>query len=107
MSEENFYEWVYKVVRGIPKGKLLTYGQVASILGSPQAAQAVGWALRALPEGTKVPWQRVVAAKGVISIKNPKAPKSLQAELLQAEGVEIKLIDGKYVADLEKYNNWA
>mgnify|MGYP006283920357 CR=1 FL=1 len=44
---ENFYEAVYRLVRAIPKGRLMTYGQIAVILGHPRAARAVGYALRA------------------------------------------------------------
>ncbi|GEM_PF-1022686 len=99
----DFYQHVYSMVSKVPKGKVLSYGQVAAMVGNPRAAQAVGWALRALPAGTKVPWQRVVNSQGVISIKNIKAPKSLQAELLTQEGVVVKLIDGKFTLDMQKY----
>ena len=51
-------------MRGVPCGKVVTYGQMAQGVGSPEAAQAVGGAMRALPDETDVPWHRVVTAQG-------------------------------------------
>ena len=61
----SFFEEVYKVVAGIPSGKVATYGQIAGILGSPRAARQVGWAMRRCPDD--FPWQRVVMADGTIT----------------------------------------
>lgn len=77
------FEDVYAMVRRIPKGKVATYGEIALFLGWPQGARTVGWALRALPPGSGVPWHRVVNAQGKISLPNPEH----QRELLEAEGV--------------------
>jgi len=81
---------IYAVVRRIPKGHVATYGQVAELAGFPRAARLVGRALRALPEGTRVPWHRVVNARGRIS---PRADglghEELQARLLGREGVRL------------------
>ena len=76
MIRLNFYEQVYAVVRLIPAGKVTSYGRIAAMLGSPNAARAVGYALRALkdtgdePEHVDIPWQRVVNSQGRISIQN-------------------------------------
>ncbi len=80
---------VYRLVRKIPRGKVVTYGQVAAILGHPRAARAIGQALRLLPRGLLqvVPWQRVVNASGGISIRGDVYRPDLQRELLEAEGV--------------------
>ena len=79
-----FEETVWDIVRGIPSGKVMTYGQVAREAGSPRAAQSVGSAMRKAKETrTDVPWQRVVRAGGVIS---EGAPGS-QSRLLKQEGV--------------------
>ena len=51
---KHFYEQVYELVRQVPCGKVVTYGQVAALLGSPRSARAVGYALRYLPRGTDV-----------------------------------------------------
>jgi methylated-DNA-protein-cysteine methyltransferase-like protein len=84
---ENLFELVYRVVRCIPPGQVTTYGQVARILGMPRGARTVGWALRALPEGSGVPWQRVVNARGAISFSPGGYAASLQQSLLEEEGV--------------------
>ena len=83
----NFYDAVYTLVRDIPPGRVMTYGQIATILGAPRAARAVGYALRALPEGTDVPWQRVINHRGGISARGEAARPTLQYELLAEEGV--------------------
>ncbi|OGZ93348.1 MAG: hypothetical protein A2131_00410 [Candidatus Sungbacteria bacterium GWC2_49_10] len=102
-KEPNFYSKVYDVVKKIPAGKVATYQQVATIISTPRAAQAVGWALRALPTGHGVPWQRVINSRGMISIQNLRAPKSLQVKLLREENIEVKEIDGNYFVDLPRY----
>jgi len=103
MTSGNFYQKVYEIVNKIPAGRVATYQQVATIVVTPRAAQAVGWALRALPANTSVPWQRVINSQGMISIENMQFPKDLQAKLLKEEGIEVKLIDGNYFVDLKEY----
>jgi methylated-DNA-protein-cysteine methyltransferase-like protein len=104
MSESgNFYHRVYEIVRRIPRGRVATYRQVAIMARSPRAAQAVGWALRALPDAHDVPWQRVINAEGMISIENLRAPKALQIRLLREEGVAVGEADGNYFVELERY----
>lgn len=68
MSEEkknSFFEEVYKVVARIPAGKVMSYGQIARVLGAPRAARQVGWAMRCCPDD--IPWQRVVKDSGEIA----------------------------------------
>lgn len=86
----SFYDRVYDAVRRIPAGRVTTYGHVAALCGNPRAARTVGWALHALPEDTDVPWQRVVNAKGGISIGKVGVPPALQRALLEDEGVEFR-----------------
>ena len=88
---ESFYDDVYRMVRRIPRGRVTTYGHVAALCGKPRAARTVGWALHALPEGTRVPWHRVINAHGGISISKVGIPAELQRALLEAEGVEFDL----------------
>lgn len=93
MSTNNFYDQVYVVVRQIPRGQVTSYGRIASMLGAPNAARAVGYALRALkdkgedPAYADIPWQRVVNGQGRISIVNREYGAELQAELLRSEGI--------------------
>jgi len=106
MSKPNFYEQVYAVVRQIPAGAVTSYGRVAAMLGAPNAARAVGYALRALkdktdkPDYSDIPWQRVVNSQGRISIVNREFGAKLQAELLRQEGIEV---DDELRINLEKY----
>lgn len=94
-STGNFYEQVYAVVRKIPQGQVTSYGRVAAMLGAPNAARAVGYALRALkdkredPAYDDIPWQRVVNSQGRISIVNREFGAAKQAELLRSEGVVV------------------
>lgn len=95
MERKNFYEQVYAVVRRIPRGKVTSYGRIAKMLGSPNAARAVGYALQALkdkkgnPAYDDIPWQRVVNSQGRISIVNREFGAQLQAKLLREEGVNV------------------
>ena len=82
----NFYEAAWRVVREIPKGRVMTYGQVATILGAPRAARAVGYAM--LHSGdSNVPWQRVINRHGQISMGGDAERPALQRKLLEDEGV--------------------
>ena len=99
----NFYQSVYAVVRQIPAGRVMTYGQIAAVLASPRAARMVGTAMRSLPEGSDVPWQRVIGGKGRLSIENIDHPAEEQANMLLAEGVDVRLKDGEFFLDLKKY----
>ncbi len=102
----NFYEQVYAVIMQIPQGKVSSYGRIASMLGRPRAARAVGFALNALkdkqddPLHAALPWQRVVNSKGRISIINREYGRNEQAERLRAEGV---VVNDKLQIDLDIY----
>lgn len=83
----DFFSRVYRLVSMIPKGKVASYGQIAWMLGNPRGARTVGWALHGLPEGTDVPWHRVINSQGRISTSCLQHDANLQRELLEAEGV--------------------
>jgi methylated-DNA-protein-cysteine methyltransferase-like protein len=89
----SFFSRVYAAVQKIPRGRVATYGQVAAVLGSPRAAQAVGWAL-AVCDPKVVPWQRVVGKDGWLTIVNEHLPADMQAQLLEREGVAIEKENG-------------
>jgi methylated-DNA-protein-cysteine methyltransferase related protein len=82
-----FTERVYRMVRRVPRGRIVSYGGVAALLGHPRAARGVGQALHALPEGSDVPWWRVVNRNGEISIRGFTHAAKLQRTLLAKEGV--------------------
>lgn len=83
------YEGIYTVVRRIPRGRVATYGQVASLAGLPGHARQVGYALHALPDGTAVPWHRVVNAAGRLSLRAVPGGELTQQLLLAREGVRL------------------
>jgi len=81
------YERIYGVVRRIPCGRVATYGQVAKLAGLPGRARQVGYAMYALPGGTRVPWQRVINAAGRVSRRRVPGAELTQRMLLEREGV--------------------
>ncbi len=83
------FEQVYAWVRKIPRGQVMTYGQIAECIEQRLSPRAVGWALHGCPDD--VPWQRVVNAKGACSTDQiPDVPTGLQRSLLEREGVRFK-----------------
>jgi methylated-DNA-protein-cysteine methyltransferase-like protein len=82
-----FFEQVHRIVRLIPPAKVATYGQIARLLGNPRAARMVGWAMHSIPEGSDVPWHRVVNARGTISLDVRGPGGAIQRALLEAEGI--------------------
>jgi methylated-DNA-protein-cysteine methyltransferase-like protein len=80
-------EWqaILRAVRALPRGKVASYGQVAALAGLPRRARLVGRVLANLPPNSKVPWHRVVNARGEISLTGEAAAR--QRRLLAGEGV--------------------
>jgi methylated-DNA-protein-cysteine methyltransferase-like protein len=99
----SFRASVYAVVSRIPRGRVMTYGQVALALGMPRAARVVGGALHLLGGGSDVPWHRVVNRHGMISTRCPEHSMWEQAERLRAEGVAM---DATLQLDLARYRWW-
>ncbi len=99
MTGKPLFELIYSTVRMIPSGRVATYGQIAQIVGSC-SAQMIGFALAALPDGSNVPWQRVVNRFGRISPHGYGFGSVVQRDLLEAEGV---VFNQENEIDLEKY----
>lgn len=87
MTNETFKEAVWQVIAQIPEGKISTYGQVAHLAGFPNLARAVGRTLSQLPEGTKLPWHRVINAQGRISFPADSTAYLEQTNRLENEGI--------------------
>ena len=87
MAGSGFFSHVWDIVKQIPKGKVVSYSQIAVLLGSPRAARTVGWALHAIPADMDIPWHRVLNSKGRISIDCREHDPTIQQELLEQEGV--------------------
>jgi len=88
-----FSDQVIELVRKVPPGKLVTYGQIARVLGRPRASRAVGTALNNLPLGDRItPWQRVVNHRGGVSHRADcfasEDPVARQFDQLATEGLE-------------------
>jgi methylated-DNA-protein-cysteine methyltransferase related protein len=88
------YTRIYHVVKRIPRGRVATYGQIATLAGLDGHARQVGYALHSLPSDVNIPWHRVINAKGEVSARSASDSHELQRMLLEEEGVEFSL-DGK------------
>ena len=97
-NRQTFYDAVWDLVRTVPRGRVVTYGQVATWLGSPRAARAVGYAMFNVKDAD-VPWHRVINYQGRISIGGALHRPGLQKKLLEQEGVEL---DDERI-DLKRY----
>ncbi len=93
------FELIYDVVKQIPKGKVATYGQVASLAGNKRWSRVVGYALHSNPDPETIPCHRVVNRLGEVSEAFAFGGENRQIALLQNEGVEF--VDGK--VDMKKY----
>lgn len=93
-DNDSFPQRVFQIVAAIPEGTVTTYGDIARLAGSPRAARQVGGVLKRLPEGSRLPWHRVVNRHGAISLTGPDLQRQRQA--LLAEGVQVSG-DGKIV----------
>ncbi len=104
MADERIRKEIHAMVRKIPRGEVATYGHIAYFLGTC-TARMVGEAMAALPEGTDVPWHRVLNSEGKISL--PGAAGARQRRLLVAEGVRF---DARGRVDFEEVGwmgpNW-
>ena len=94
------YERIYRAVRRIPHGRVSTYGDIAERAGLEGRARQVGYALHALPSGSRIPWHRVVNARGEISLRSGSDSHELQRMLLEEEGIEF---DAAGCIDLKRY----
>lgn len=91
---------IWAAVKRIPRGRVATYGQIATLAGIDGHARQVGYALNALPQGSDVPWHRVVNSFGEVSPRSGNDSHELQRMLLEAEGIEF---DARGKIDLRRY----
>lgn len=97
---------VYTVLQQIPAGKVIAYGQLAKLAGFPGGARWVGRLMCNLPEGSQLPWHRVVNSQGKISLPEGSLAFQQQRKKLEAEGVsfnkgKISLRQFGFLAPLE------
>ena len=92
---------IYAVVARVPRGRVVTYGQVAALAGLPRQARLVGYAMHGLPDGSTLPWHRVINAQGKVSVRSLAGPsEGLQRHLLELEGVSF---DDKERVSLKRF----
>lgn len=84
---------IWFILSRVPEGTVVTYGQLASMVGAPGYARVVGNILKQLPAGSGLPWHRVINSKGQISFPEGSGKYKNQKELLEREGVTF--ISGK------------
>lgn len=92
-------EEILKYLLTVPKGKVITYGQIAEFLGNKNLSRAVGNALHRNPDGDKYPCYKVVNSKGELSKKYAFGGIEEQKKRLEKDGVKVV----NYKVDLEKY----
>jgi methylated-DNA-protein-cysteine methyltransferase-like protein len=95
----SYRERVFEIVRRIPKGRVMTYGQIAEILGEGYTPRTVGFVMHAADEET-TPWQRVINSQGACSTTRVILPRDKQQRMLEAEGVEF---DARGKCELGRY----
>lgn len=98
-NEKQYRERVFELVKQIPIGRVMTYGQIASILGEGYTPRTVGYVMHAA-DTENVPWQRVINSQGKCSTGKMTIPVDLQQTMLEQEGV---VFDIKGRCDLGVY----
>ncbi|RLL44856.1 MGMT family protein [Oceanobacillus piezotolerans] len=94
-----FTEKVIKIIQEIPEGKVMTYGQIAGLAGNPRASRQVARILHSMSRKHRLPWHRVINAKGKIAVQDEETFLEQKTNLI-IEGVEV---GEKGIINLEKY----
>ncbi len=101
VNDKAYRARVYDLVRKIPRGRVVTYGQIAIVLGEGYTARTVGYVMHGSDDG--VPWQRVINSQGKCSTSKLSIPIDLQQSMLEQEGV---VFSEKGKCDLGRYQWW-
>ncbi len=99
VNDSKYRERVYEIVRQIPVGRVMTYGQIAAILGAGYTPRTVGFVMHGA-DTKETPWQRVINSQGACSTGKMTVPVNLQQQILEAEGIAF---DQKGRCDLKNY----
>jgi len=97
--DQKYRERVFKIVRRIPRGRVMTYGQIAYMLGEGYTPRTVGFVMHGADE-SNTPWHRVINSQGKVSTGRIVLPADKQQRLLEREGVKF---DERGRCDLEKF----
>lgn len=98
-DEKIYRDRVYELVSKIPAGRVMTYGQIAEILGEGYTARTIGFVMHAA-NSEDIPWQRVINSQGSCSTGKILLPYNIQQKILEEEGVEF---NDKGRCKLDKY----
>ncbi|HEU5187851.1 MAG TPA: MGMT family protein [Candidatus Saccharimonadales bacterium] len=101
MNNDQFKQSVYELVRKIPEGRLMTYGQVAALCGKPRGAWEVGQIAHFGPP--ELPWQRVVNKQGGLAVGWPSGGRDAHKALLEVEGIAVS---DEYSVDVKGLQWW-
>ncbi|QST01269.1 methylated-DNA--[protein]-cysteine S-methyltransferase [Pontibacillus sp. ALD_SL1] len=96
-----FTKEVIKIIKAIPKGQVMSYGQIAKVAGNPRAARQVARILHSMSHKENLPWHRVVNVKGEIVVGGEEASFT-QRDTLEEEGVQVQ--NGKVSLSRYRYN---
>jgi len=99
IPDPKYRERVYKIVRRIPRGRVMTYGQIAYMLGQGYTPRTVGFVMHGADE-SNTPWHRVINSQGKVSTGRIVLPTDKQQRMLEREGVKF---DACRRCDLEKF----
>lgn len=99
--DAQFKERVYALVEQIPRGKVMTYGQIAALCGEPLAAWEVGQIAHTGP--SELPWQRVVNKRGGLAVGWPNGGQAAHKAILEADGV---VVDDDFKVDITTLQWW-
>ncbi len=100
-TQEQRREAIYLALAQVPKGKVITYGNLAKLAGMPNGARLAGKLMCGLPAGSRLPWHRVINSQGKLSLPQDSDSYREQLKRLQKEGVEI--INGKIKLSVYAY----
>jgi methylated-DNA-protein-cysteine methyltransferase-like protein len=99
VAKSDFSRRALEVIRAVPRGRVATYGQIADLAGNPRAARQVVRLLHSSSERERLPWHRVVNARGEVSLPAGRGREEQRA-LLEAEGV---VFDDRGRIDLKRF----
>lgn len=99
VDDKTYRDRVYELVKQIPSGRVMTYGQIAEILGEGYTPRTVGYVMSG-SDAENVPWQRVINSQGACSTARMTMPVNLQQNMLESEGV---LFSDKGKCDLNEF----
>lgn len=99
VNDRKYKESVYELVRQIPRGRVMSYGQIAAVLGDGYTPRTIGYVMHAA-DSEGVPWQRVINSQGKCSTGRLTIPVNLQQEMLEQEGV---VFNEKGRCDMKKF----